>query len=58
MLYREIITFAKILTKHTKAFSVQKTSFKILKWAVNKWLLELKGLGVYSLFFLVFPRSH
>jgi len=46
MLYRGIITFAKILTKHTNAFSVLKTSFKMLNWAVNKWLLGLKVLDV------------
>ena len=58
MLYREIITFVKILTKQTNSFSVHKTSFKMLKWAVNKWLLGLKELEVYSLIPLVFPSRH
>jgi len=58
MLYRGTITFVKILTKHTNVFSVQKTSFKMLKWAVNKWLLSLKELGVYNLILLAFPSSH
>jgi len=31
---------------------------KMLKWAVNKWLLDLKGLEVFSLIFLVFPSRH